>query len=262
MDNSQDLLSLIEHISVSGKAISLSWDETQHWHDGVLECFVAAGLLTKDVNTQSLQCTGCEHHCFMPIYLANENQRAFIVCDQPDMQDQMGRISVPLERLQQWQTSPKHFAAAVAQLLELDANPVYQQSSASYKLGMLQGRHGRRWVLLNTKPLAIEINRHLIPLADALYFSGGGELSVDDLRIKELLNSASRDPEKAYTPNVDKREARKLATKAMYQNWHDEYLKLVKEAPNKPDTFYAMKISKLSIAQGRDSGTIRKKMKK
>lgn len=261
MDSDHALLALINRVSDSNKPVSVSWDETQQWQSGVFERFVAAGLLEKDVNTQSLQCIGCEHHCLMQVDLAIENRRAFIVCDHPDMQDQMGRINVPVERLQQWEVSAKRFAMVIAKLLGLDGKPVYLESAANYKLGMLSGSHGRRWVLLNAQPLTLEINRHTIPLNDLLYFSNE-ELTIDRLRVDEILDSVQRALEKSYTPDVGKREARKLVTQAMHQDWQDKYLALVKKHPNKTDTWYAMRISKLKIAHGRESETIRRNMKK
>ncbi len=108
MDNSQALTALFEYVNASDKPVNIGWDEVQQWQNGVLEHFITAGLLNnKGVNTESLLCTGCEQTCFMPVYLTDDAQRAFIVCDDPDKQEQMGRIQVPLERLQQWQTSAR-----------------------------------------------------------------------------------------------------------------------------------------------------------
>ncbi len=261
MDNHQALAAMIEHVSASGKPVSLGWDEIQQWQSGVLERFISAGLLAKDVKAQSLECTGCEQHCFMPVYQTDDAQRAFIVCDDPDRQSQMGRINVPLERLQQWQASARQIAAVIADLLGFESKPVYQKESAYYKLGMLKGSHGRCWVSLTAQPLALEINRRAISLNELLYFDGS-ELAIDEPRIYELLNSIPSDTGKAYTFDVSKREARKLATQTMYQDWHDEYLRLKRKHPRKTDTWYSMQIFKLPIAQGKDSETIRKNMKK
>ncbi|RLA51510.1 MAG: hypothetical protein DRR42_10150 [Gammaproteobacteria bacterium] len=259
-DNSQTLTNLIGHVDASDKPVTLTWDEVQQWQDGVLARFQVAGLLAKDVNTQSLTCTGCEKHCFMPIYQTDDGQRAFIVCDDPDKQDQMGRIEVPLERLQQWQASARQFARVIAGLLGFESRPVYQKTSVSYALGMLKSERGRRWVSLTVQPLALEINRHAVILGELLYFDAE-KLVIDCPRIDELLGLAPSDTGKTYTPDVSKREERKLATQAMYQDWHDEYLALKQKHSNKPNTWYSMQISKMDIAQGKDSETIRKNMK-
>lgn len=261
MDNSEALASLIEHVNAADKPVSLGWYEVQQWQGGVLERFLAVGLLAKNVKAHSLLCTGCEQHCFMPVYQTDDEQRAFIVCDNPDKQEQMGRIQVPLERLQQWQASARQFAAVVAGLLGFESRPVYQQASASYRLGMLKSDGGRRWVSLTAQPLALEVKRYEVPLSDLLYFDAEG-LGIDKPRIDGLLNSTPSDTGKAYTPDVSKQEAGKLATLAMYKDWHDEYLRLKQKHPNKSDRWHSMQIAKLNIAQGRDSETIRKNMKK
>jgi len=262
MDNSQALIALIGSINASGKPVHLGWDKVKQWQEGVLESFIAVGLLVKDVSAKSLQCAGCEHHCFMDVLFANDDsERAFIVCDHPEMQSQMGRISVPLARLQQWQSSPKYLAGVISGLLGFEAKPDYQKSSASYKLGMLKGGNGRRWVMLNTHPLTLEINRHAVPVMELLYFEQG-VLTIDQSRIDELVNAASKDTGKAYIPDVSKQEARKLATQAMYQDWNDEYIRLKQKHPDKRDTWCSMQIAKMAIAQGKDSETIRKNMKK
>jgi hypothetical protein len=252
---------MIAHVNVSNQPVSLGWDEVQQWQDGVLAHLLAAGLLRKEVKAQSLMCMGCEQQCFMPVYLTDDGQRAFIVCDDPDKQAHMGRVNVPLVRLQQWQTSTRQFAGVVADMLGLDANPEYQEASASYRLGMLKSEGGRRWVSISVQLLVVEINRQAVPLADLLYFSDD-VLVMDQPRIDELLNVIPSDTGKAYMPDATKREARKLATQARYRNWHDEYLLLQRKHPGKSDTWYSLQISKLPIAQGKGSETIRKNMKK
>lgn len=129
----------------------------------------------------------------------------------------------------------------------------------SYRLGMLKSKGGRRWVSLAVQPLVLVINGDKALLNELLYFEGD-ELVIDEARIDGLLNSPPSDSAKVYTPDVSTREARKLATQTMHQNWHDAYLALKAKHPNKTNTWYSMQISKLSIAQGKDSETIRKNM--
>jgi hypothetical protein len=259
------LVDLLANISANEEQTVLIWDSVQEWPEGALNGFLEAGFLVKGAYAQSIECTGCENRCFMDVLtLPHKDKalaRAFVVCDDSDMQSQMGRIEIPTERLQQWKTSPKQLAALIAELLGLDTNPSYQKETASYQLGMLKGDKGRRWVTLSVKPLALVINHQTMLVSDLLYFEDG-ELLIDRLSVDEVLNSALSKTSKVYTPNTSKREAGKLATQAMYQNWKDEYLRLVKSHPNKPDTWYSVKIAKLDIAQDKDSETIRKNMKK
>lgn len=206
MNNTQVLASLIDHVNASDKPATIGWDEVAQWSDGLLKRFLQLGLLVKDVNTQSLECLGCEHRCIMDVLLTEDTKRAFIVCEHPDMQDHMGRIQVPLERLKQWQASAKQFANVIAGLLKLDTKPAYSKETATYKLGMLASAKGRRWAILHTQPLRLEIAGHFVPLADVLFFNGG-ELVLDLDRVQSMLNANAANVGKAYTPKIDKRQA-------------------------------------------------------
>jgi hypothetical protein len=262
MDNNQALDAVIARLDALGNSASLKWDEVQQWPEGVLNSLVSNGLLTKGVNANSLQCTGCENHCFMNVVLADdESKRAFIVCDHPEMQSQMGRINVPAERLKQWQCSPKHLALVIADLLGFESKPEYQKESGSFKLGMSKGSKGRRWVVLQTQPLALVVNRYSVPLVEMLYFEDA-IFQIDMVKIAALVDAKPPESGKAYTPNLTKREANKLLIQVMYQNWNDEYLRLKLEHPGKTDTWRSIQIAKMSISQGKDSETIRKNMKK
>lgn len=261
MDNNQALDAVIARLDALGNSASLKWDEVQQWPEGVLNSLVSNGLLTKGVNANSLQCTGCENHCFMNVVLADdESKRAFIVCDHPEMQSQMGRINVPAERLKQWQCSPKHLALVIADLLGFESKPEYQKEVGNFKLGMLKGVKGRCWVVLQTQPLVLVVNRHSVPLVEILYFEGDA-LQLDKLKIDELVDGRPQGSDKVYVPNVSKREANKLQTQVMYQDWRDEYQKLLKTHRKKGDVWISKQIEKLPIANGRSAGRIRKMMK-
>ena len=256
---SQVLTALIAHINASGKPIHIGWDEVAQWQIDSLALLLGAGLLAKSNHAQSLECQGCEHRCFMPEERTDDKQRAFIVCDHPDMQSQMGRIAVPLPRLKQWKTSPKHFAKVIAHLLGFEGIANDKKEVGIYELGMLKSDTGRRWVSLAVSPLSIVINQHTTPVGDLLYIDNN-ELAIDHVRIDELLNNPTRNA-KNYTPNTDKQEDRRLATQAMHQDWKDAYIYSVKKHPKKTDTWHSKQIAKLPIAQGKSSETIRRKMK-
>jgi hypothetical protein len=253
-------MALISHVDASDKPVLIGWDEVSQWPEGLLKQFLKLGLVAKDVSAKSLTCVGCEHHCTMDVLLTEDAKRAFIVCDHPDMQDQMGRIQMPLERLQQWQASTQQFARFIAPKLGLDAKPSYNKETASYKLGMLKGEEGRRWISLFTQPLRLEIAGHFVALGDMLFFDGG-ELVFDVDRVKSLLSSNPANVGKTYTPNTNKQDARKAATQTMYQNWRDEYQALLLKHPDKTDVWLSTQIAKLPIAHNKSAETIRKHMK-
>lgn len=57
---------------------------------------------------ETIECHGCENRCLgMDVHIRtseNKPTRAFVVCEDPEMQEQMGIIQIPLERLLQWDT--------------------------------------------------------------------------------------------------------------------------------------------------------------
>lgn len=256
---SQALTAVIAHINTSGKPIHIGWDEVGQWQIDALALLVGVGLLSKSNDTHSLECNGCEHRCFMPVEHTDDKKRAFIVCDDMEMQSHMGRIAVPLQRLKQWKASPKHLAKVIASLLGFESIANDKKEMGIYELGMLKSDTGRRWVSLAVSPLSIVINQHATPVGDLLYIDNN-ELAIDHVRINELLNNPTRNA-KNYTPNTDKQEDRKLATQAMYQDWKDAYFESFKKHPKKSGEWHSQQIAKLPIAQGKSSETIRKNMK-
>lgn len=258
------LLDILERISSTSDLVVVDWDNAQKWPSGALECLTQAGILMPASSAQSIECNACEHHCYMDVLMqvgdgASVNH-AFIVCDVPEMQSQIGRVQIPLERLQQWKTSFKQLAEVVAGLLGFDGRIEYKPGQASIRLGMLQSKGGRRWVSLLNQPLVIDINGYKTPVNELL-FVDGDKLVIDRLRIDELVNSKPLSVGKAYTSSTDKREARKLATQAKYQDWQDEYVSLQVKHSTKSKTWCSRQIARMPIAKGSDSETIRKHLK-
>lgn len=254
------LLELLAHLRAENKPIMISWDSVQQWPDGALNTLLHIGFLILAPAAQSIECNGCENHCFMDVITLPHDDsaltRAFIVCDDMDMQSQMGRVKVPLARLQQWQGSVKQLAKVIADLLGLKDKIAFTANQPVIKLGMLKAKKGRRWVTLNSGDLSLEINQHAIPVDEVLYFEDK-QLVIDQNKIDDLLNSESLNQGKKYTPSTNKREAGKRKTQAMHQDWKDEYLRLKKQHPNKFNTWRSIQISKMDIAKGRNSETIR-----
>lgn len=78
-------------------------DELADWPDGTFATFEQDKLLTQAVPASSIECTGCEDACFMPVNIlspeAGRPARAFIVCTE---RNDMGRVAVEFPRLRQW----------------------------------------------------------------------------------------------------------------------------------------------------------------
>ena len=255
------LEALLEHIVSSDKPITIDYETSCEWHSGALTSFLKHGLLSKASSAQSIECKGCENHCFMDVITQqyDSKTRAFIICEDTEMQNQMGRVELPIEHLKQWKSSSKHLAKVISKLLMLDDSSE-QTIESKIRLGMMKGPKGRRWVSLQFNPLSLEINQYHIPINELLYFEDE-QLIIDRFRVDELLERTPQSNNKSYQPSTDKRELAKLKTQEMYQDWKDAYIKLKKQKPNMGDVWYSKQIAKMDIAQGKAAGTIVKKMK-
>ena len=255
------LVALFEHIASSSKPIIIDYETAHKWHSEALKSFIRLGLISTASAAQSIECKGCENHCFIDVITRKYDSvtRTFVVCEDSEIQSQIGRLEVPIEHLKQWQSSTKHLAKVVSHLLGFDDNH-HKTIKDKIQLGMMKSTKGRRWVSLQFEPLSLEINQYLIPIKELLYFEGE-QFLIDRLRVDELLERTPQTNTKEYTPSTDKREARKLKTKAMYQDWNDAYLKLKRDKPNASDSWCAKQIAKMDIAQGKSAGTIVKNMK-
>ncbi len=257
------LKELLGYLRATDHPVLIGWDAMQQWPKNALDKLLQAGMLTVASSAQSIECHACEKHCFMDVVTHTNTKdvstRAFIVCEDADMQSQIGRVRISLERLQQWQSSTKQLSQVIADLLRLKDKITCQPEQPHIRIGMLKSPKGRRWITLNTSDLTLEINQHSIQIDELLYFENE-KLVLDDARINDLLNRESLRKGKQYTPSTDKREARKLETQAMHQDWNDEYLRLKIQSPNGTKTSCAYKISKMDIAKDKSAGTIRKNL--
>ncbi len=241
----------------------MGFDEVQQWGQGVASQLVDNGLLKPHGSAHSLVCHGCEERCFSDVVVQSSGSgksRAFIICEVPHKQEQMGRVPVETERLQQWQCTSSLLAVFLAEKLSLDSSPEVTGDSQIIRLGMIKGLHGRRHVSLQQEPLCLEVNQQTVPLAELL-FVDAGVVALDMPRIQSMLDTDTPPAGKAYTPNTDRRETRRLETQAMYQDWQDAYEALLAERPNMGKRWYSQRIARMEIAQGRDSETIRKRVR-
>ncbi|GAW86555.1 conserved hypothetical protein [Bathymodiolus platifrons methanotrophic gill symbiont] len=259
------LLGLLVHLRAENKPIIISWNTIQNWPDGTLELLLKVGLLIRTSAAQSIECHACENRCFMDIITLIHDDpalsRAFIVCDDVEMQSQMGRVQIPLVQLQQWQADVKRLSKVIAGLLGLKDKITFTVNQPVIKLGMLKTARGRRWVTLNSLDLSLEVNQHTVPVEEVLYFEGE-QLFIDQDAIDDLLNREPLRQGKSYIPLTNKREARKLETQMMYQDWQDAYVQLKKQNITKSNKWCSLQIAKMDIANAKDAETIRKNMVK
>jgi len=118
------LLSLLEPLGAAGTAHLVSWNTVQQWPVDALSRMLETGILTTAASAQSIECQGCENRCFMEVHrlsgVDKRPARAFVVCDDPEMQSQMGRIPIPLKQLQQWKVTAFQLAKVIAGLVGIE----------------------------------------------------------------------------------------------------------------------------------------------
>lgn len=261
------LMSLLEAIGATGESPLVGWDTAQQWPDDALGKLLETGILTKAKPALSIECQTCPNRCLMAVHqLAsadNKAHRTFVVCDHPEMQEQIGRIEIPTERLRQWKVTALQLARVIAGLLDIECKAEDRHGLANVRIGMVKGKNGRHWLSLSKSPLILEVDEQHLPLEEVLFFEHG-VLRIDQPRISQLIDKAPGSGRKKYQPSTKKREAGKRTTEAMYEDWQEEYLRLRREHPDTvrhTDKWISKQIAKLEIARGRDSETIRKNMK-
>lgn len=256
------LAGLLAALEAGKGKVVLPFDQVQRWGQSAAETLLDYGLIQPASSAHKIECLGCEERCYTDVVLqghGTDRLRAFVMCEVPHKQAEMGRVPVHLERLQQWTADCQMLARFIALRLGLEPDKAETIAAGSMRLGMLQGPNGRRWVSLLLVPLSLEINQQQV-LVNELLFASNDEICLDELRIQAMLTKETQVTGKIYTPSTDRRERRKQETQAMYQDWLDAYAELVKQYPNRQKTWYAQKISRMDIAKDRDSETIRKRL--
>jgi len=251
---------LLERVGASqGAAALVSEEEFSEWPATAVRVLKSLKLLVKASPAASVVCLGCERQCTMPVdtRLAGAGPASFSVwCDK---RDDIGRVAVPAERLKQWRCGAEAVGAFVAQSLGLRSESQRKMDSGLWELGLVTGKKRSQMACLRVGAgLELVAGQNAVPLAELVRFGADG-YSVDCETIRQLVDAATTGDSR-YTPNVVRREARKLSTHALHERWRKEYRALKKRRPGMSAKGYSRLIAGLDIAQGRSAETIRKHM--
>ena len=253
------LETVLDQLATTDQPVLFDWHTVQRWPEGALKRLLDIGLLDKASTAKSIECRKCGINiCYKDIEGVSSD-RPVVVCDDPEMQEQMGVIDIPLDHLKQWKTSAKLLAKVIADLLGLNYQLDRKKQPANIKLGMLTSKQGRCMVSLNVHPLQLELNQRNAPVKELLYFYEG-ELLLDRPRINEMLLAPPLQESKTYTPSTSQQEDRKRTTEAKHQNWIDKYHQLKRKHPDKKKPWICDEIAKLDIAQNAKGSTIYRKL--
>jgi hypothetical protein len=273
MEVNQVLLLLLNSLSLKSHKLVLSLSSVNLWQEQAFTLMLDNKLITPVSKAKTIQCRYCEKNCTLdviPQEYPNNKTRHYAVCEDPFMHEQIGRMTIPPEQLNQWKISIKQLAVLIADLLGLPCDIRYKADQKSISLGALKSKAaGRKSVVLNVEPLSLIVNQSELLINELLYFdlNSSNKLILDKDKIDHALNIKQPPAVKNYSPNIDKKELRKAKTQAMYQSWQDEYEKLKRENPNKPNMpkktkgWYAYQISIMPIAQGGTVATITRNLK-
>jgi len=255
------LLLLLNTLSLKKPKFVLSWVAVNLWQEQAFKLMLGNKLITPTSKATNIECQLCNNRCTLdviPQEYPNKKTRHYAVCEDPIMYEQIGRMTIPAEQLNQWKFSFKQLAVLIADLLDLPCDIRYKADQKSIALGALKSKAaGRKSVVLNVEPLSLLVNQSELPVNELLYFEDN-KLALDKDKIDHALNLKQSAQPKTYKPNVDKKEQRKTNTQAMYQDWQEHAIKLNKRHPTKSNKWLSQQIAKLAIAKGRNAETIRK----
>jgi hypothetical protein len=261
MEVNQVLLLLLNSLSLKSYKLVLSWGSVNLWQERAFTLMLDNKLITPVSKAKTIQCRYCEKNCTLDVIsqeYPNNKTRHYAVCEDPFMHEQIGRMTIPAEQLNQWKISIKQLAVLIADLLGLPCDIRYKVDQKSIALGTLKSKAaGRKSVVLNVEPLTLVVNQILLPISELLYFEYN-KLVLDREKIDHALNLKQPSAVKTYRINTDKNELRKSNTLAMHQDWQEQAIKLKKKHPTKSKTWISQQIAKLPLAKGKSAETIRR----
>jgi len=166
---------LLDHIAaIQGDTALLSTTELHQWPVEDVAALKKHKLLQKTCPATSVECVKCEEACIKKVYsdpAPSGETQLFIVCDQ---QNDVNRIEIPANRLEQWKSSGSYFANLTTELLGLRQSPPNHTSNERWEIGLLKGKkHSSHITLEKGNTLQLSLAGHSIVLSDVLTLEGG-----------------------------------------------------------------------------------------
>ena len=155
--------------ALHGKMVLINTDELTQWPADIVEELKKHNLIRKTRPATSLVCTECEEECVRPVHTITESHgdpALFLVCEK---RDDINRVPISINRLEQWQTSGTLVAELLSDLLELRRPATDNATEGRWEIGMLKGKkHSSHLILLAGDSLTLSLAGHSIALADVL----------------------------------------------------------------------------------------------
>jgi len=242
-----------------GAAVLIADAELGRWPAAGVAALKSQKLMVKARAAASTVCPGCEQACTMPVHSLRRagGAHSFIVCDK---RSDINRVPISHTQLLQWRCDVEAVCAFIAASLGVRRSNRDHDESGLLTIGIARGNRRVQMLCLRAgDEVAVVAGSNAVPLIELVLFRDG-TYSIDATMIRDLVDSATP-ADLRYTPSNARREARKLATRAMYDGWRKAYRDLKRQRPNMSDTWYARQVAKLAIGAGRNAETIRKHMK-
>lgn len=155
--------------AAAGEVAPFSERELAEWPAAALARIKAEGLLVKGPPAHAVVCPGCEEDCTMPVETdttPSGTLRAFVVCDK---RDDVARVAVARDVLEQWTCSPERVADVLARLLGIRRSGG-DTPALRWDVGVLKGtkQNGAHVVLGIENELRLTIAGHSLPVSDVL----------------------------------------------------------------------------------------------
>lgn len=238
-------------------------DEIANCSLETLNFLIKIKLLRDAQPAQQIECTGCEYNCTMPVHVfPAEDQRlirAFISCDK---RGDIGRVTVDIRQLRQWEMTGTMLAAALAEQLNLAGTPHQTSTGKYWILGLIKGKENNaKAMLVIDQGVFISIANHKIPLTELLIFKNG-EIEIDRNGLIKCVNQPKEESEQTqYLSSTDKKEDRKRGTQAVRRERQQAFVNLKKKHPHLSITACSELIAKMPIGQNNSAATIRRNLK-
>ena len=183
------LIELLDRLAaMQGDPVLINAVELSQWPDQAITAMKAQKLITKARPASSALCTGCEEECLMPVHTVpspSGDTALFIICNK---RDDISRVPVPSDRLEQWQISGDTVADLLTELLGLQRSRPGNSSPGRWEIGLLRGtKHASHLVLLAREKLTLTLAGHSIALDEVLRLEGS-QFKVDKRRLARLVD--------------------------------------------------------------------------
>lgn len=183
------LIELLERIGANnGAPVFINNNELSEWPQDLVITIKSCGLITQAPPATNITCPGCEKSCTMLVNCITNQANltsAFIICDK---RNDINRVPIPIESMQQWQASGYYTAKMVSKLLDL-SSPVTSTENSFWNLGVFRGsKHSSHLLLSANGKLKLLTAGHEINLEEIISFSNKA-IKIDKLKIIHATNN-------------------------------------------------------------------------